>query len=74
VPIGGLAIKRLLGRTQLAGTVGERFERGDAAVIPLPHPSGVSLWLNSIENRGLVAKAAALIRSELASSDVEGRG
>lgn len=65
VPVGGLAIKRLLGRAQLAGTIGERFELGDAAVVPLPHPSGVSLWLNSSANRELVERAAELIREEL---------
>jgi uracil-DNA glycosylase family 4 len=66
VPIGLLAIKRLLGRTQLAGTVGERFVLGDAVAIPLPHPSGVSLWLNSPDNRALVARAVESIREELA--------
>lgn len=65
VPVGGLAIRRLLGRTALAGTVGERFAHGEAIAIPLPHPSGVSLWLNSAENRELVARAAAMIRDEL---------
>jgi uracil-DNA glycosylase len=67
VPIGGLAIKRLLGRTQLVGTIGKRFEYGDAAAIPLPHPSGVNIWLNSRENRELVARAAELIHEELAA-------
>ena len=67
VPIGGLAIKRLLGRTQLAGTIGERFTYGEAAAIPLPHPSGVSLWLNSHANRALVGRAAAMIHQELAA-------
>ena len=65
VPVGGLAIRRLLGRTALAGTVGERFMYGDATAIPLPHPSGVSLWLNSSANRALVARAAEMIRNEL---------
>ena len=67
VPIGMLAIKGLLGRTQLAGTVGERFAYGDAVAIPLPHPSGVSLWLNNPDNRTLVAQAVGLIRNELAT-------
>ena len=66
VPIGMLAIKRLLGRTQLAGTVGERFPFRDAVAVPLPHPSGVSLWLNSPDNRALVARAVESIREELA--------
>jgi uracil-DNA glycosylase family 4 len=67
VPIGMLAIKRLLGRTQLSGTVGERFRFGDAVAVPLPHPSGVSLWLNSPDNRALVARAVELITEELAA-------
>ena len=67
VPIGGLAIKRLLGITSLAQCIGRRFERGGAVVVPLPHPSGVSLWLNAPENRALVAHAATLIHEELAA-------
>ena len=67
VPVGGLAIRRLLGRKQLAGTIGLRFERDGVAVVPLPHPSGVSLWLNSPANRALVERAVAAIREELAT-------
>ena len=70
VPVGGLAIKRLLGRTALAGTVGERFTYGDATAIPLPHPSGVSLWLNSAANRALVVRAVEMIREELVAIGV----
>jgi uracil-DNA glycosylase family 4 len=65
VAVGGLAIRRLLGRSGLAECVGRRFEVGDAAVVPLPHPSGVSLWLNAPENRALVARAVDLIHTEL---------
>ena len=65
VPVGGLAIGRLLGRTGLAACVGRRFELGDAAAVPLPHPSGASSWLNDRANRALVESAAALIRAEL---------
>ena len=66
VPIGGLAIKRLLGRTtSLAELIGRRYELDGTAVVPLPHPSGVSTWLNAPENRALVAQAVQLIRAEL---------
>lgn len=65
VPVGGLAIKRLLGRSGLSECVGVRFEFGDAAAVPLPHPSGVSVWLNSRENRALVERAVDLIHAEL---------
>jgi uracil-DNA glycosylase len=66
VPVGGLAIRRLLGLTGLADTVGKRYARGDATVVPLPHPSGASGWLNDPSNRDLTAKAARVIRAELA--------
>ena len=69
VPIGGLAIKRLLGRSgSLAECVGVRFEVDGTTAIPLPHPSGVSTWLNAQANRALVERAAELIRSELAAA------
>jgi uracil-DNA glycosylase len=66
VPVGGLAIRRLLGPAKLVDCVGRRFESAGAAVVPLPHPSGASGWLNDPANRALVARAAALIRAELA--------
>ena len=66
VPVGGLAIKRLLGRSALTDCIGCRFERDGWTAVPLPHPSGASGWLNSPANRELVEQAAALIRAELA--------
>lgn len=66
VPVGGIAIRRLLGLTGLADTVGKRYELGEATVIPLPHPSGASGWLNNPANRQLTATAAGAIRAELA--------
>jgi uracil-DNA glycosylase family 4 len=65
VPIGGLAIRRLLGITSLDASVGERFESGDAVVLPLPHPSGVSRWMNLPENRRRVEDAVELVHAEL---------
>lgn len=66
VPVGGLAIGRLLGKRPLAECVGQRFELdGGRVAIPLPHPSGVSLWLNSKANRELLARATDEIRAEL---------
>jgi len=66
VPVGGLAIRRLLGISGLAECIGRRFALEGAAVIPLPHPSGASSWLNSPANRELTAQAASLVREELA--------
>jgi uracil-DNA glycosylase len=66
VPVGGLAIRQLLGISGLAACIGRRFELDGAAVVPLPHPSGASGWLNAPANRELTARAAKLIREELA--------
>ena len=65
VAVGGLAIRRLLGFASLDACIGDCFERGDAIVVPLPHPSGLSRWLNAAENRERVEHAAELIHAEL---------
>jgi uracil-DNA glycosylase len=66
VPVGGLAIRALLGISGLADCIGRRYELDDAVAIPLPHPSGASSWLNLPANRDLTARAAALVKAELA--------
>jgi uracil-DNA glycosylase family 4 len=65
VAVGGLAIRQLLGLSTLDACIGERFEHGDAVVVPLPHPSGVSRWMNAPENRARVDRAVELIHAEL---------
>ena len=65
VAVGGLALRRLLGRSTLAECIGKRFDYDGAAVVPLPHPSGVNIWLNDPANRALVARAVELIHTEL---------
>jgi uracil-DNA glycosylase len=69
VPVGGLAIRRLLGLPSLTACIGESFGYGEASAIPLPHPSGASGWLNDRSNRARVERAAALIRDELSRLD-----
>ena len=71
VPVGGLALRRLLGRGSLADSIGSRFDYDGAAVVPLPHPSGVNLWLNDPVNRELVSRAVELIHVELGRFDGE---
>ena len=66
VPVGGLAIRRLLGISGLAKCIGHEYELEGATVIPLPHPSGASGWLNAPANREVTVKAAALVRRALA--------
>ena len=73
VPVGVLAARRLLGLVSL-DCVGERYEHGGATVVPLPHPSGASAWLNDRANRARLERAAAIVRSELAALRTEARG
>ena len=65
VPVGGLAIRRLLGVMSLGAAIGERFEHEGAVAVPLPHPSGVSRWMNAPENRARLDRAVQLIHREL---------
>ena len=66
VPVGGLALRRLLGLSTLTECIGVRYERDDVPVIPLPHPSGASSWPNVPANREKLDMALALLRDELA--------
>jgi len=68
LPVGRLAIEQFVpGRFVLADVVGRSFQAGaeslapDAWIVPLPHPSGASLWLNRPEHRRLVDQAITKI-------------
>ena len=65
VTVGGLALRRLLGLTVLTESVGERYEREGAVVVPLPHPSGASGWLNAPANRARLDVALGVVQEEL---------
>jgi uracil-DNA glycosylase len=71
--VGGLATRRLLGLPRLADCVGRRYELGRATVVPLPHPSGASGWLNDQLNRERLECALALLAEELARLSAGGR-
>ncbi len=69
--VGGLAVAEFLGRAPLADGVGRVFlgegvrtlRVGSAvSVVPLPHCSGASLWLNRPEHRELLGAAIGRIR------------
>jgi uracil-DNA glycosylase len=66
IPVGGLAIGRLVGAARLVDVVGRRFARAGRVLVPLPHPSGASAWLNVAEHRRLVERAVELVGEELA--------
>ena len=65
IPVGQMAINRLLGPGSLEARVGNRFG-ADPVVVPLPHPSGTSRWLNEPANRKRLDKALALIADQRA--------
>lgn len=60
IAVGQMAITRFLGPGPLEDRVGRTFP-GSPAVIPLPHPSGHSRWLNDEPNRERLAAALRII-------------
>jgi uracil-DNA glycosylase len=65
--VGGLALRRLLGPGSLTEAVGTTRMHGEATVVPLPHPSGASGWLNEAANRERLDTALQHVRRELAA-------
>ena len=55
--------------TSLDAAIGERFEHGEAVAVPLPHPSGVSRWMNAPENHARLDRALELVHRELEALD-----
>jgi len=66
VTVGGLALRQLLGIGALTDAIGKSYEHDGAIVIPLPHPSGASGWLNDRANRARLGKALTHVKRELA--------
>ncbi len=65
VLVGSMAIQRFLGRVPLRDRVGTLVWRDDRHWLPLPHPSGVSRWLNDPTHQRLVDEGLALMRAML---------
>jgi uracil-DNA glycosylase family 4 len=61
LPAGGMAIEAFLGPRRLEDVIGRAFERNGARILPLPHPSGVSRWLNPPEHRALLTRALEML-------------
>ena len=62
--VGTLAIDQLWGKASLSEVVGSSKRRPllhDALLIPLPHPSGASRWLNDPTNRARLDRALRLL-------------
>jgi hypothetical protein len=64
-----MAIERFFGRgRRLDELVGGRYQIEGRIVIPLPHPSGASAWIQKQEHQALIARAIghlAAVRKEL---------
>ena len=60
--VGQLAIERFLPRQRLGDLVGHRFEADHRTLIPLPHPSGASRWLNDPAHRQLLHEGLQEVR------------
>ena len=70
--VGGLAHERFLSARPLDALVGRFFDlsgrevtrgtRTRPLLVPLPHPSGASRWLNAVENRRLLERALRRLR------------
>jgi len=69
VPVGKIAIDRFFGRgRKLVDLIGNRFQLDGRIVIPLPHPSGASAWIQKPEHRVLIRQALeqlAQVKEEL---------
>jgi len=63
--VGGLAARAVVGARTLGDCVGKSYLVEGAIVIPLPHPSGASAWLNDTTNRRRLGKALTHARREL---------
>lgn len=61
VLVGTLAIATFLGKGPLTDYVGRGFEYEGRRLLPLPHPSGVSTWLNAPTNQARVAAAMHIL-------------
>lgn len=69
IPVGALAIEYTIGKRKLGDVIGEKLTRNiygkRRVIIPLPHPSGVSVWTISKKNLRRMNKALNLLREVL---------
>jgi uracil-DNA glycosylase family 4 len=68
--VGTLAIERFWGRLPLSEVVGKSRVDGDRLLIPLPHPSGASRWLNEPVNRARLSRALAIVGRAVKGLDI----
>ena len=66
IPIGRIAIEQFLPELKgkpLETFIGQLFKRDTYTIMPLPHPSGVSRWLNDPKNRARVDEALEQLKT-----------
>lgn len=68
--VGQLAIERLWGKVALHDAVGKIRRDGDRVLIPFPHPSGASRWLNRPDHRALLERAIRILGREARGLDI----
>jgi uracil-DNA glycosylase family 4 len=59
--VGGMAIAAFLGPRRLEEVIGTGCEQSGARLLPLPHPSGVSRWLNAPAHQARLSQALELL-------------
>ena len=59
--VGTMAIETFLGKVRLEEVIGTFQERDGMLLLPLPHPSGVSRWLNETAHQKLHQKALEIL-------------
>lgn len=62
--VGGLSIETYLPKRPLTDLIGRCFEQDGRVLVPLPHPSGASRWLNVPAHRELLQQALGHVRAE----------
>jgi uracil-DNA glycosylase len=82
IPIGSLALERFLPAQRLDDVIGGAYTAAGTALagspnegpilVPLPHPSGQSRWLNDPARQVLLDRALATLRHTLAWADAGG--
>src|SRR2546425_1117744 len=59
--VGTMAIETFFGKARLEDVIGTFQERDGMLLLPLPHPSGVSRWLNEPAHQQLHQKALEIL-------------
>ncbi len=60
--VGTMAIEAFFGKMRLQEVIGTYQVRNDMFLLPLPHPSGVSRWLNEPAHQQLLQTALAILQ------------